>query len=182
LKIRVSVVRFRPRPPPLQTARHHGGPFSFPAWLVGRLAFPLFGLSFALTLNPQKALQTARRLAIAGSAIQPIYAIAFANSGSAHGGPATSCSASPPSPTWWNWRGTRYSPRSQDRSPSSRPSPSSFGLAGIVWLFALHRFLNPQPDNTAACPAPALVAFFMQIPGMPIANALIAAAIAAIKK
>ncbi|MCQ9372855.1 hypothetical protein NMQ14_01175 [Methyloversatilis sp. XJ19-13] len=71
--------------PPQATTPSDGSPSRravFVSGLAGRpLAFPLFGLSFALTLNPHKALQTARRLAIAGSAIQPIYAIAFANSG-----------------------------------------------------------------------------------------------------
>ncbi|MDP3455078.1 TraX family protein [Methyloversatilis sp.] len=156
------------------------------AYLVGRLAFPLFGLAFALTLNPDKApLQTARRLAIAGAAIQPIYAIAFANTG-----------FSP----WWagnilfSFAAVAYLVE-QAKNPTPVAiarsliviaavaliqSPSSFGLAGIVWLYALHRFFNSQPDSTAAWPVAALVAFFMLNPGMPIANALIAAAIAAI--
>ncbi|MCQ9372848.1 conjugal transfer protein TraX [Methyloversatilis sp. XJ19-13] len=155
------------------------------AYLVGRLAFPLFGLAFALTLNPDKALQTARRLAIAGAAIQPIYAIAFADTG-----------FSP----WWagnilfSFAAVAYlvelvkSPTTSSiiqalavvMLASIVQAPSSFGLAGIIWLFALHRFLNPQADSTVAWPAAALVAFFMLNPGMPIANALIAATIAAI--
>ncbi|MCQ9378322.1 conjugal transfer protein TraX [Methyloversatilis sp. XJ19-49] len=155
------------------------------AYLVGRLAFPLFGLAFALTLNPVKALQTARRLAIAGALTQPIYALAFQNTG-----------FSP----WWagnilfSFAAVAYLVE-QAKNPTPAAiassltviaavaliqSPSSFGLAGIAWLYALHRFLNPKPDSTAAWPAAALVAFFMLNPGMPIANALIAAAIAAI--
>lgn len=119
------------------------------AYLVGRLAFPLFGLAFALTLNPQKALQTAKRLAIAGAAIQPIYALAFQNSG-----------FSP----WWagnilfSFAAVAYlveqakapTPAAFARSLTVAAAvaliqaPSSFGLAGLVWLFALHRFLNPS--------------------------------------
>jgi len=155
------------------------------AYLVGRLAFPLFGLAFALTLNPHKALQTAKRLALAGAAVQPIYAIAFANTG-----------FSP----WWagnilfSFAAVAYLVE-QAKNPTPAAiarsliviaavaliqSPSSFGLAGIAWLYALHRFFNPQPDSTAAWPAAALVAFFMLNPGMPMANVLIAAAIVAI--
>ncbi|WP_306477469.1 TraX family protein [Methyloversatilis sp.] len=155
------------------------------AYLAGRLAFPLFGLAFALTLNPDKALQTAKRLAIAGALTQPIYALAFQNSG-----------FSP----WWagnilfSFAAVAYLVE-QAKNPTPAAiarsliiiaaialiqSPSSFGLAGIVWLYALHRFLNPKADSTAAWPAAALLAFFMLNPGMLIANALIAAAIAAI--
>lgn len=51
------------------------------AWLIGRLAFPLFGLTFVLTLKPHKAMATARRLLIWAICTQPVYALAFANTG-----------------------------------------------------------------------------------------------------
>lgn len=155
------------------------------AWLIGRLAFPLFGLTFVLTLKAHKAMATAKRLFIWAICTQPVYALAFANTG-----------FSP----WWagnilfSFAAVAYLV-ALSQAPSAAniakglavfvvasiiQSPSSFGLAGIAWLYALHRFLNPQPDSTAAWPVATLIAVFMLNPGMPIANALITAAIAAI--
>lgn len=51
------------------------------AWLIGRLAFPLFGLTFVLTLKAHKAMATAKRLFIWAICTQPVYALAFANTG-----------------------------------------------------------------------------------------------------
>ncbi|MFH1813187.1 MAG: TraX family protein [Pseudomonadota bacterium] len=180
----MSVVRFRPRPPPLQTARHHGGPFSFrPGWSAGSPSRCSVWPSHSRSTPRRHCRPPGARLSLA-QAIQPIHAIAFANSGFS---------------TWWagnilfSFAAAYLVEQARHPTPASIArsltviaavaliqSPSSFGLAGIAWLYALHRFLNPQPDNTAAWPAAALVAFFMLIPGMPIANALIPAAIAAI--
>lgn len=117
------------------------------AWLIGRLAFPLFGLTFVLTLKPHKAMATARRLLIWAICTQPVYALAFANTG-----------FSP----WWagnilfSFAGAAYF-AGLSRVPSAGnaargalvfavlaviQAPSSFGMAGLVYLMALEHVIH----------------------------------------
>lgn len=155
------------------------------AWLIGRLAFPLFGLTFVLTLKAHKAMATAKRLFIWAICTQPVYALAFANTG-----------FSP----WWagnilfSFAAVAYLV-ALSQAPSATTvakglavfvvasiiqAPSSFGLTGVVWLFVLHRSLKSKPDSGAFWLAFSLVAFLMLNPGMSIANVLIAVLIAGI--
>jgi hypothetical protein len=112
------------------------------AWLIGRLAFPLFGLTFVLTLKVHKGMATAKRLFIWAICTQPVYALAFANTG-----------FSP----WWagnilfSFAAVAYLvglgksptiPRIVEAAPvvmlaCITQAPSSFGLAGIVFMLAL---------------------------------------------
>lgn len=119
------------------------------AWLIGRLAFPLFGLTFVLTLKPHKAMATARRLLIWAICTQPVYALAFANTG-----------FSP----WWagnilfSFATVAYLV-ALAQAPSAAnvakgllvfvvasiiQAPSSFGGPGLVFLFALYRAIREQ--------------------------------------
>lgn len=113
------------------------------AWLIGRLAFPLFGLTFVLTLKAHKAMATAKRLFIWAICTQPVYALAFANTG-----------FSP----WWagnilfSFAAVAYlvglaqapSPANVAKGlvvflvASIIQAPSSFGAAGLVFPLALH--------------------------------------------
>ncbi|MFZ5456267.1 MAG: TraX family protein [Pseudomonadota bacterium] len=140
------------------------------AWLIGRLAFPLFGLTFVLTLTQTNALRTAKRTAAAGVLVQPIYAIAFADAG-----------FSP----WWagniliSFAVVAYLVE-QVKSPTPKgiaqafalialasivQAPSSFGLAGIAFMLALWVMLQGVVPWIAA--AVAAVAFLNVNPGAP---------------
>lgn len=120
------------------------------AWLIGRLAFPLFGLTFVLTLKPHKAMATARRLLIWAICTQPVYALAFAHTG-----------FSP----WWagnilfSFAAVAYL-IALSQTPSAAnaakglvvfvvasiiQAPSSFGVAGLVFTFALYHVLHAKP-------------------------------------
>lgn len=113
------------------------------AWLIGRLAFPLFGLTFVLTLKAHKAMATAKRLFIWAICTQPVYALAFANTG-----------FSP----WWagnilfSFAAVAYLV-ALAQTPSAASvakglavfvvasiiqAPSSFGVAGLILLLALY--------------------------------------------
>lgn len=117
------------------------------AWLIGRLAFPLFGLTFVLTLKAHKAMATAKRLFIWAICTQPVYALAFANTG-----------FSP----WWagnilfSFAAVAYLV-ALSQAPSAAnvakglavfvvasiiQAPSSFGAVGVIYVFALHRVLS----------------------------------------
>lgn len=120
------------------------------AWLIGRLAFPLFGLTFVLTLRAHKAMATAKRLFIWAICTQPVYALAFANTG-----------FSP----WWagnilfSFAAVAYlvglaqapSPANVAKGlavfvvASIIQAPSSFGAAGLVFLFALYQAVREAP-------------------------------------
>lgn len=127
------------------------------AWLIGRLAFPLFGLTFVLTLKAHKAMATARRLFIWAICTQPVYALAFANTG-----------FSP----WWagnilfSFAAVAYLVAlAQARSPANIAkglvvfavasiiqAPSSFGVAGLVFMLALWSLVNGVASlSSAAC-------------------------------
>lgn len=119
------------------------------AWLIGRLAFPLFGLTFVLTLKVHKGMATAKRLFIWAICTQPVYALAFANTG-----------FSP----WWagnilfSFAAVAYLVAlAQAPSPANVAkglvvfvvasiiqAPSSFGAAGLILLLALHHALHKQ--------------------------------------
>lgn len=117
------------------------------AWLIGRLAFPLFGLTFVLTLKAHKATATAKRLFNWAICTQPVYALAFANAG-----------FSP----WWagnilfSFAAVAYFVAlSQAPSPANAAkglavfafasiiqAPSSFGAAGLIFLLALYQSVH----------------------------------------
>lgn len=119
------------------------------AWLIGRLAFPLFGLTFVLTLKAHKAMATAKRLFIWAICTQPVYALAFANTG-----------FSP----WWAGNilfsfaavaylvGLSQTPSAANVAKgmavfvvaSIIQTPSSFGTAGLVFLVALYRTVHKR--------------------------------------
>lgn len=120
------------------------------AWLIGRLAFPLFGLTFVLTLKPHKAMATARRLLIWAICTQPVYALAFAHTG-----------FSP----WWAGNilftfATVAYLVALAQAPSAAnvakglavfgvtsiiQAPSSFGSAGLILVFALYQTTHEAP-------------------------------------
>lgn len=117
------------------------------AWLIGRLAFPLFGLTFVLTLKAHKAMATAKRLFIWAICTQPVYALAFANTG-----------FSP----WWagnilfSFAAVAYLVAlAQAPSPANVAmglavfvvasiiqAPSSFGVVGLLLLLAMFQIIQ----------------------------------------
>lgn len=132
------------------------------AWLIGRLAFPLFGLTFVLTLKAHKAMATAKRLFIWAICTQPVYALAFANTG-----------FSP----WWagnilfSFAAVAYLV-ALAQTPSAASvakglavfvvasiiqAPSSFGAAGVIFMLALYcaksheRVAIPSVTGSAFC-------------------------------
>ncbi|WP_157278195.1 TraX family protein [Methyloversatilis thermotolerans] len=138
------------------------------AWLIGRLAFPLFSFTFVVTLTESNALRTAKRTAAAGVLVQPIYAVAFADAG-----------FSP----WWAGnilisfavvaylvelvKALTWSNIVQAVAllmlASVVQAPSSFGVAGIAFMLALWFTLH----RVAPCigSAVAAVAFLNLNPG-----------------
>jgi hypothetical protein len=141
------------------------------AWLIGRLAFPLFGLTFVLTLKAHKAMATAKRLFIWAICTQPVYALAFANTG-----------FSP----WWagnilfSFAAVAYLVElSQTPSPANVAkglvvfvvasiiqAPSSFGAAGLIFMFALRHALHDEPRAAMRWSGVAVVSFFCLNPGL----------------
>lgn len=141
------------------------------AWLIGRLAFPLFGLTFVLTLKAHKAMATAKRLFIWAICTQPVYALAFANTG-----------FSP----WWagnilfSFAAVAYLVAlAQAPSPANVAkglvvfvvasiiqAPSSFGAAGLIFLFALHHALHDEPRSAMRWTGLAVVSFVCLNPGL----------------
>ncbi|WP_043372515.1 TraX family protein [Methyloversatilis universalis] len=136
------------------------------AWLIGRLAFPLFGLTFVLTLKPHKAMATARRLLIWAICTQPVYALAFANTG-----------FSP----WWagnilfSFATVAYLV-ALAQAPSAAnvakglavvgvasiiQAPSSFGFTGLMLLTALYQAAHASQHVKAVCWVVGAVAFFL---------------------
>lgn len=126
------------------------------AWLIGRLAFPLFGLTFVLTLTPESALRVAKRTALAGILVQPIYALAFSHTGFSPwwaGNILFSFAAAAyviklvNSPTWPSIVGAVL----VMALTSVTQAPSSFGLAGIVFMlmmwFLLRHITTPLPAS-----------------------------------
>ncbi len=124
------------------------------AWLIGRLAFPLFGLTFVLTLKAHKAMATAKRLFIWAICTQPVYALAFANTG-----------FSP----WWagnilfSFAAVAYLV-ALAQTPSAAnvakglavfvvasviQAPSSFGVAGLAFLSILYYLAHGGPGVLA---------------------------------
>jgi hypothetical protein len=155
------------------------------AYLIGRLAFPLFALTFVLTLTQENALRTAKRTALAGILVQPIYAMAFAGT-----------DFSP----WWagnilfSFAAVAYLvERVKSLTASSIvqavavvvlasiiQAPSSFGLAGIVFMLALWFMLRGvSPLLSAASVAAALIFLNPGAPMLAAATALCLAAIVA---
>ncbi|MEK7882967.1 TraX family protein [Methyloversatilis sp. NSM2] len=136
------------------------------AWLIGRLAFPLFGLTFVLTLKAHKAMATAKRLFIWAICTQPVYALAFANTG-----------FSP----WWAGNilfsfaavaylvGLSQTPSWANVAKglavfvvaSIIQAPSSFGVAGLTYLLSLYYAVRatPRVATVLAALAGAAVAF-----------------------
>lgn len=123
------------------------------AWLIGRLAFPLFGLTFVLTLKAHKAMATAKRLFIWAICTQPVYALAFANTGF--------------SPWWAGNILFSFAAVAYLIALSQKPSranvakglvvfvvasviqaPSSFGTAGLIFLLALYLAIR-EPSGFA---------------------------------
>jgi hypothetical protein len=141
------------------------------AWLIGRLAFPLFGLTFVLTLKAHKAMATAKRLFIWAICTQPVYALAFANTG-----------FSP----WWagnilfSFAAVAYLVAlSQTQSvanvakglavfviASIIQAPSSFGAAGLIFIFSLYHALHDEPLSAMRWACVALVSFVLLNPGL----------------
>lgn len=137
------------------------------AWLIGRLAFPLFGLTFVLTLKAHKAMATAKRLFIWAICTQPVYALAFANTG-----------FSP----WWagnilfSFAAVAYLVAlAQAPSPANVAkglvvfvvasiiqAPSSFGVAGLGFLFALYHAIHMTSGTAALWAAVVVIA----LPGL----------------
>lgn len=135
------------------------------AWLIGRLAFPLFGLTFVLTLKPHKAMATAKRLLIWAICTQPVYALAFAHTG-----------FSP----WWagnilfSFATVAYlvalaqAPSAANVAKglavfgvaSIAQAPSSFGMEGLIFLHALYSAMYQDLRIAAIALVVALVAFF----------------------
>lgn len=140
------------------------------AWLIGRLAFPLFGLTFVLRLKAHKAMATAKRLFIWAICTQPVYALAFANTG-----------FSP----WWagnilfSFAAVAYLIELVKLPTTLRvaqavailmlagiaQAPSSFGLAGIVFMLALWFLL--QGAQLWVASTFASIAFMNLNPGAP---------------
>jgi hypothetical protein len=153
------------------------------AWLIGRLAFPLFGLTFVLTLKAHKAMATAKRLFIWAICTQPVYALAFANTG-----------FSP----WWagnilfSFAATAYLV-ALSQAPSAAniakglvvfvvvsitQAPSSFGMAGIVLMLGIWFLLKGRAPRSYA--AIAGVAFANLNPAAPTLAACLTASLALI--
>lgn len=153
------------------------------AYLIGRLAFPLFAFTFVVTLTEANALRSARRTAVAGVLVQPIYAIAFADAG-----------FSP----WWagniliSFAVVAYLVE-QMKSPtpgriaqafallalaSIVQEPSSFGLAGIAFMLALWIMLHGVAPRIGS--AVAAIAFLNLNPGAPALSVSMAVALALI--
>jgi hypothetical protein len=152
------------------------------AWLIGRLAFPLFGLTFVLTLKAHKAMATAKRLFIWAICTQPVYALAFANTG-----------FSP----WWagnilfSFAAVAYLVGlSQTPSPANVAkglvvfvvaaiiqAPSSFGAAGLIFLFGLHRAICKAPRAAAGWTLPTFTALLALNPGPAMASVALLAAL-----
>lgn len=135
------------------------------AWLIGRLAFPLFGLTFVLTLKAHKAMATAKRLFIWAICTQPVYALAFANTG-----------FSP----WWagnilfSFAAVAYLV-ALSQTPSARTvakglavfvvasiiqAPSSFGAAGLIFMLALYRTVHGAQSPASIPIGVAVLALF----------------------
>lgn len=141
------------------------------AWLIGRLAFPLFGLTFVLTLKAHKAMATAKRLFIWAICTQPVYALAFANTG-----------FSP----WWAGNilfsfaavaylvGLSQTPSAANVAKglvvfvvaSIIQAPSSFGAAGLIFIFTLYYAVNEEPRSASLWAALAVTDFFCLNPGL----------------
>lgn len=150
------------------------------AWLIGRLAFPLFGLTFVLTLTQVNALRTAKRTALAGVLVQPIYAIALADAG-----------FSP----WWagnilfsfavvaylvgQVKSLTLNGIAQSFAlvalASIVQAPSSFGLAGVAFMLALWVALHGVAPFIGS--AVAAVAFLDLNPGAPALSVSMAVAL-----
>lgn len=146
------------------------------AWLIGRLAFPLFGLTFVLTLKAHKAMATAKRLFIWAICTQPVYALAFANTG-----------FSP----WWagnilfSFASVAYlvalaqTPTAANVAKglvvfvvaSIIQAPSSFGAAGLIFLFALYRVVCEMPRTAVGWTLPSLTALLALNPGSAMTSA-----------
>ena len=142
------------------------------AWLIGRLAFPLFGLTFVLTLKAHKAMATAKRLFIWAICTQPVYALAFANTG-----------FSP----WWagnilfSFAAVAYLV-ALSQAPSAAnvakglavfvvasiiEAPSSFGAGGLILLYALYWAMHEDPRVAAIWMVLAVCAVFLLNSPMP---------------
>ncbi len=141
------------------------------AWLIGRLAFPLFGLTFVLTLKAHKAMATAKRLFIWAICTQPVYALAFANTG-----------FSP----WWAGNilfsfaavaylvGLSQTPSAANVAKglvvflvaSIIQAPSSFGAAGLIFMFSLYHALRDKPRSAMRWTGVAVVSFVCLNPGL----------------
>lgn len=145
------------------------------AWLIGRLAFPLFGLTFVLTLKAHKAMATAKRLFIWAICTQPVYALAFANTG-----------FSP----WWagnilfSFAAVAYLV-ALSQAPSAAnvakglavfvvasiiQAPSSFGVAGLIFLLALHRATYEESRVAALWATATSIVVFALNPGLEAAS------------
>lgn len=141
------------------------------AWLIGRLAFPLFGLTFMLTLKAHKAMVTAKRLFIWAICTQPVYALAFANTG-----------FSP----WWagnilfSFAAVAYLV-ALSQAPSAAniakglavfavasiiQAPSSFGAAGLIFLLALYPATREKLRTALYWAVAAVTAIFGLNPGL----------------
>lgn len=148
------------------------------AWLIGRLAFPLFGLTFVLTLKAHKAMATAKRLFIWAICTQPVYALAFANTG-----------FSP----WWagnilfSFAAVAYLV-ALSQAPSAVnvakglavfvvasviQAPSSFGLAGLIYLIALYYSINMNLRASIRAASVALLASLVLNSGLLIGLGLV---------
>lgn len=148
------------------------------AWLIGRLAFPLFGLTFVLTLKAHKAMATAKRLFIWAICTQPLYALAFANTG-----------FSP----WWagnilfSFAAVAYL-IALSQTPSAAnvakglavfvvasiiQAPSSFGAAGLIFMLALYHALGDEPRSATRWTGVAVVSLFFLNPELTVKGAMI---------
>lgn len=150
------------------------------AWLIGRLAFPLFGLTFVLTLKPHKAMATAKRLLIWAICTQPVYALAFAHTG-----------FSP----WWagnilfSFATVAYLVAlAQAPSPANVAkglvvfgvtsiiqAPSSFGAAGLFVVLSLHYLFHNEPRSVIFWAGLTVISFLFLNPGLTAAASMLLA-------